>query len=61
MSYKDAYRGNPRGVPKKEWRELGFNDSGEHCDIIATSDRVITVTLKDGSLKIIFAKGHFQI
>jgi aminopeptidase len=61
MSYKDAYAGNPITVTKREWKALGFNDSGEHCDIISTTDRVITAILADGSSKVIFAKGRFQV
>jgi aminopeptidase len=61
MSYKDAYAGSPVGIPKKEWTRMGFNDSGEHCDIVATSDRTITFIMTDGSEKVIFANGKFQI
>lgn len=61
MSYKDAFAGDPLKVTKKEWKSLGFNDSGEHCDIIATTDRVVTAVLKNGSSRVIFAKGKFQV
>lgn len=61
MSYKDAYDGDPMKVAKKEWKSLGFNDSGEHCDIVSTTDRVVTAILEDGTEKVIFAKGKFQV
>lgn len=61
MSYKDAYDGDPLLVTKKEWKALGFNDSGEHCDIVSTTDRTITAVLDDGSSRVIYARGRFQI
>lgn len=61
MSYKDAYDGDPRKVPKAEWKKMGFNDSGEHCDIISTEDRTVTAILKDGSEKVIYEDGKFTV
>lgn len=61
MSYKDAYDGDPSQLTKKLAKTLGFNDSGEHCDIISTENRVITAVLSDGSEKVLFAEGIFQI
>ena len=61
MSYKDCYGGDPKDIPKKEWKRMGFNDSGEHCDIIATTDRTVTAILKDGSEKVIYKDGKFQV
>lgn len=61
MSYKDAFDGDPVGVPKSEWRRMGFNDSGEHCDIISTEDRVVTAVLANGKEKIIYEKGQFTV
>jgi aminopeptidase len=61
MSYKDVYDGDPRTVDKKEWQRLGFNDSGEHTDIVSTTDRTVTATLKDGSTKVIYSSGAFTL
>lgn len=61
MSYKDAYDGNPQDLTKKDWRELGFNDSGEHCDIVSTSPRKVTVTTNSGVTKLIYTQGKFLI
>lgn len=60
-SYKDAYAGDPRGVKKPEWKALGFNDSGEHTDMISTEDRVVTAVLTDGSKKVIYQDGKFTV
>lgn len=61
MSYKDCYDGDPTQVKKEEWEELGFNDSGEHTDIISTTDRTVTATLKDCSERIIYQDGKFTV
>jgi aminopeptidase len=61
MSYKDAFAGDPSKLDKKRAKSLGFNDSGEHCDIVSTTDRIITAYLHDSTEKIIFADGKFQV
>ena len=61
MSYKDAYAGDPMKLPKGEWKRLGFNDSGEHCDIISTENRTVTAILKNGKEKIIYRDGKFLV
>lgn len=58
-AYQDCYRGDPNQVTKKEWQEMGFNDSAEHTDLISTTDRTVTATLTDGSQKIIYKNGRF--
>ena|SRR3989344_7041243 len=60
-SYKDSYIGDPSKVTKKAWEKLGFNDSIVHTDIISTTNRTVTVFLKDGSQKIIYEKGEFVV
>ncbi|MBU0579129.1 aminopeptidase [Patescibacteria group bacterium] len=58
-AYKDCYRGNPASISKKEWENMGFNDSAEHTDIVSTTDRTVTATMTDGNKKIIYKKGKF--
>jgi aminopeptidase len=60
-SYHDCYAGDPSGVSSQEWERLGFNDSTVHTDIVSTSDRTVTATLRDGSETVIYAGGQFQI
>jgi aminopeptidase len=60
-SYHDCYAGDPSGVGSEEWERLGFNDSTVHTDIVSTSDRTVTATLRDGSETLIYAGGQFQI
>lgn len=61
MAYKDCYRGNPAHVSKEEWREMGYNDSAEHTDIVSTTDRTVTATLTNGDKKIIYKDGKFTV
>jgi aminopeptidase len=60
-SYHDCYAGNPDGVPASEWERLGFNESSVHTDIVSTADRTVTATLKDGSERVIYRDGQFQL
>lgn len=61
MSYKDCFDGDPNEVKPATWKALGFNDSGEHCDMIQTTDRTVTATLNDGSTRVIYRDGSFVL
>lgn len=60
-AYKDSYPGDPTTVTDTGWKELGYNESVIHTDIVATSRRTVTATLSDGSLKVIYKDGEFTI
>jgi aminopeptidase len=60
-AYHDSYPGDQTKVKKSAWQGMGYNDSIVHTDIVATSDRVVTATLKDGTEKIIYKNGKFTI
>ena len=60
-SYHDCYAGNPADPDAAEWERLGFNDSTVHTDIISTTDRVVTATLRGGGERVIYANGEFQL
>jgi aminopeptidase len=60
-SYQDAYDGDPSEVPAERWEQLGFNDSTVHTDIVSTTDRLVTATLRDGSERVIYRNGEFQL
>jgi len=60
-SYHDCYDGDPEGVAKEEWARLGFNDSSVHTDIVSTTDRTVTATLRGGEQRVIYRDGQFQI
>lgn len=58
-SYHDCYSGNAKTVSQSKWQKLGFNESPEHTDIIASTDRTVTVSLKNGQEKVIYRHGSF--
>ncbi|HPT65846.1 MAG TPA: aminopeptidase [Candidatus Woesebacteria bacterium] len=60
-AYKDTYSKKLDKLTPKDWENLGFNDSAVHTDIIATSDRTVTATLKNGKKIILYKFGQFQI
>lgn len=60
-AYDDTYSGNIKSLTKSQKLKLGFNDSVIHTDIISTTDRTVTAHLADGSLKVIYKSGEFQL
>lgn len=60
-SYHDAYTGNLAKVTKAGWKKMGFNNSSVHTDIISTSPRTVTATLKNGQQKVIYKDGKFTV
>jgi aminopeptidase len=60
-AYKDSYPGDMSKPTEKDWDAWGYNDSPEHTDIISTEDRVVTAYLPNGSKKVIFKDGMFQL
>ena len=60
-AYKDSYPGDPSSVSDEEWKEMGYNDSSVHTDIISTENREVTATLSDGSEIVIYRDGKFVI
>jgi aminopeptidase len=59
-SYHDCYKGDPKKLKPTDWAKLGYNDSVEHTDIIASANRTVTATLLDGTQKVIYIDGHFR-
>ncbi len=60
-AYRDSFTGEQAGVSEEEWEAMGYNNSVIHTDIVATSNRVVTAFLKDGSSQVIYRDGEFQI
>lgn len=60
-SYEDVYSGDVSKLTKKQLRELGFNDSSIHVDMVSTTDRTVTATLPDGSKTVIYSNGQFRV
>jgi aminopeptidase len=60
-SYHDCFAGDPASVAPEEWQRLGFNESTVHTDIVSTTDRTVTATLRGGGEQVIYAGGEFQL
>lgn len=58
-SYSDTFAGNPQNLTKKIKKELGFNDSALHWDLVNTEDKVVEAVLKNGKKITIYEKGKF--
>ncbi len=56
-----CYDGDPSSLSAADWDRLGFNESIVHTDIVSTTDREVTATLADGSERVIYAGGQFQV
>lgn len=60
-SYHDTFRGDASTLTESQFEQMGFNDSVEHTDIIATSNRTVTALMKDGTRKVIYEGGEFTL
>jgi aminopeptidase len=60
-AYHDACSCDLTNMTDEKFAELGYNDSPEHTDIIATGNRTVTASLTDGSEKVIYENGEFII
>jgi len=58
-SYLDTFAGDPAELSKSEKKNLGYNESALHWDIVNTEDKVATAILKNGEKKVIYEKGQF--
>jgi aminopeptidase len=59
-SYSDTFAGDPSTLTAETRRELGFNDSALHWDLVNTEDKIVTATLRGGRTVRIYEKGMFQ-
>jgi len=59
-SYTDTYEGNPAEMTKALKKQLGFNDSALHWDLVNTEDKTVTAHLKSGKRSLIYEKGQFR-
>jgi aminopeptidase len=60
-SYSDTYSGNPSELTKDIKKELGFNDSALHWDIVNTEKKRVTAHLADQSRRVIYENGNFTL
>jgi aminopeptidase len=61
-AYKDTYPGDFSSISAEQWAAMGYNSCPKvHTDIISTSNRTVTATLRDGSQRIIYRDGEFVL
>lgn len=58
-SYADTYAGDPAELTEERKRELGFNDSALHWDLVNTEPKKVTAFLRDGAKTVIYENGMF--
>jgi aminopeptidase len=60
-SYSDSYAGRPSKLDDKLKKELGFNQSALHWDLVNTEKKKVIAHLKGGSKKTIYENGKFTL
>ncbi|MBA3035456.1 MAG: aminopeptidase [Desulfobacterium sp.] len=60
-SYSDTFSGNPKNLTKEIKRDLGFNDSALHWDLVNTEKKRVTANLSSGKTVTIYENGKFSI
>ncbi len=59
-SYSDSYAGESALLTKKMKKELGFNDSALHWDLVNTEKKQVVAHLKDGKRVTVYENGKFN-
>lgn len=60
-SHVQAFDGDPRDFSHARRRELGFNESAQHWDLVNTEQKRVTAELADGSRRVIYEDGLFTL
>ncbi|MBR4591723.1 MAG: aminopeptidase [Elusimicrobiaceae bacterium] len=59
-SYADTYTGAQKELTKARKKQLGFNDSSLHWDLINTENKRVTAKLKNGTTVTVYDEGEFN-
>lgn len=59
-AYADTFAGDVSKLTEARKKELGFNDSAVHWDLVNTENKKVTAKLKNGKSLIIYENGQFQ-
>ncbi len=59
-SYSDTFDGDPSGLTAKIKKNLGFNDSALHWDLVNTEKKTVTAELTNGNRQVIYENGSFK-
>ncbi len=61
-AYKDTFTGDMATVTEEQWAQMGYNSCPKvHTDIVSTSDRTVTATLRNGTKRVIYTDGQFVL
>jgi aminopeptidase len=60
-SYSDTYDGKPENLTKARKRNLGFNDSALHWDLVNTEKKTVTAHLASGKEVVVYEDGRFSL
>ncbi|NNG06577.1 MAG: aminopeptidase [Desulfobacteraceae bacterium] len=59
-SYSNTYSGDPSRLTKERKKNLGFNDSALHWDLVNTEEKRETAILRSGERVILYENGMFK-
>ena len=59
-SYSNTYAGDSKRLNPARKRELGFNESALHWDLVNTEKKRVTAHLKSGEALVIYENGRFK-
>lgn len=59
-AYSDTYAGDPANLTPYAKKQLGFNDSALHWDLVNTEKKRVTAHLADRGKTVIYENGQFQ-
>jgi aminopeptidase len=59
-SYSDTYAGDPASMTGALKRQMGFNDSALHWDLVNTENKTVTAHLCTGERIVIYENGRFR-
>ncbi len=58
-SYSDTFDGKPGSLTKDKKKDLGFNDSALHWDLVNTENKTVTAHLTSGKEVVVYESGMF--
>ena len=60
-SYSNTYAGDSKRLNPARKRQLGFNESALHWDLVNTEKKRVTAHLKSGKALVIYENGRFNL
>ena len=58
-AYKDSFPWDIPSVTPTQWKDMWYNESVIHTDIVSTTDRTVVATMSDWSEEVIYQGGQF--